>query len=252
MRLASRIATTFFSSALALSVFIACDSVPLKPASNTAEGLFAWAKQFEEAERYIEAIDQYGVVKNKFPYSRYAILAELAMADIHFKRESFLEAQNAYQTFKDLHPKHKKIDYVTFRLAMSFFYQLPSTIDRDLSLARQAILYFDEVITLYPASEHIDEASKKKIETQNMLAEKAFYIARFYLKQKQHLSALKRFQYILKTFQRDDQLVHALYGAIQSSWRLGEKKLALAYFKQLSEKYPKADEVELAKNELDL
>src|SRR5579862_1861877 len=101
--------------------------------SNSAEIAFNAAVEFENDERYEEALAKFNEVKNKHPYSKYAIEAELHIADIQYKRENFIEAQTAYQLFKDFHPKNAKVDYVTYRLAMSLYNQLPSTSDRDLS-----------------------------------------------------------------------------------------------------------------------
>src|SRR5690606_33276577 len=99
--------------------------------------------------------------------SNWATRAELAIADVHFKDEAYPEAQVAYQTFKELHPRHPKIDYVTFRIGLSFFNQLPTTIDRDLTLAHDAIASFDELINEFPNSEFAKEAREKKAESLN-------------------------------------------------------------------------------------
>src|SRR5690606_35825112 len=96
--------------------------------------------------------------KNKHPYSRYATLSELAIADIEFARENYDSAQTAYQVFKEMHPTHDRSAYVTYRLGLSKFNQLPSTIDRDLDEAASAILYFDEVVTSYGKSEYVKDA----------------------------------------------------------------------------------------------
>jgi outer membrane protein assembly factor BamD len=140
---------------------VGCSSTD-KVDSSTPEGAFKIAEGYENDERFEESVAKYTDVKNKHPYSRFAVLAEMKIADVQFKREAYVEAQYAYQTFKDLHPKHPQIDYVTFRLGLSIFNQLPSSTDRDLSLADKAILYFDEVLTSYSKSPYAKEAGEKK------------------------------------------------------------------------------------------
>ncbi|MES3038495.1 MAG: outer membrane protein assembly factor BamD, partial [Bdellovibrionota bacterium] len=120
---------------------------------NTPEGLFKQGQEFIKDERYDLAIQRFQDVKNKFPYSALATQSELEIADAYFKQESFAEAQIAYQGFRDLHPKHPKIDYVIYQLGMSYFKQLPSTNDRDLTLALDAIRNFQEVLSRFPTSE---------------------------------------------------------------------------------------------------
>jgi outer membrane protein assembly factor BamD len=218
--------------------------------TSTAEGAYKLAEEYEKDERFEESVGKYTDVKNKFPYSRFATQAELKIADVQFKRESFIEAQYAYQTFKELHPKHPQIDYVTFRLGLSYFSQLPSTIDRDLSLADKAILYFDEVMTSYPGSQFATEAQAKKNEALKMLAEKEIYIAQFYFKKKQYGSALGRFEAVLKNYSNVDGFSPpALLGAARSAKATGDRDKVLKYIKTLHTKFPQSDEAALAKNE---
>ena len=68
-----------------------CSSIETRDTS-TPEGAFKSAEDFEKDERYEEAISKYSDVKNKFPYSRFAADAELKIADLQFKRESYPEA----------------------------------------------------------------------------------------------------------------------------------------------------------------
>src|SRR3954471_14338242 len=124
-------------SVFSLHFLAGCSSTP-DIDTSTPEGAFKLAEKYEKDERFEEAITQYTQVKNKHPYSKLATEAELRIAEIHFKREEFVESQNAYQTFKEMHPTHPQIDFVTYRLGLSFFNQLPSTIDRDLSVADRA------------------------------------------------------------------------------------------------------------------
>lgn len=207
-------------------------------------------EKFERDERFEEAINQFGQVKNKYPYSKLATEAELRIADIHFKREEFVEAQNSYQTFKELHPSYSKADYVTFRLALSFFNQLPSTIDRDLSVAERAILYFDEVMQTYSRSEYVKEAADYKEKALKMLAEKEYYIGHFYLIRDYFESALGRFEGLLVKYPRLGFDAQALYGAAFSAYKLKEPEKARTYYERLNAEFPTSAEIEKARREL--
>src|SRR5437868_9563798 len=149
---------------------LACSSMDKK--SDTAEGAFSIAQEFDKDERYEEAIRRYNEVKNKFPYSNFATKAELAVADVYYKQESYPEAQVSYQAFRELHPKHPQIDYVIFRVGLSYFNQLPSSLDRDLTIAHEAVTSFDELMKKFPNSQYVNEAADKKLETLKMLAGK--------------------------------------------------------------------------------
>ena len=235
---------TFLSiSTLSLPVLLlsGCSSDDKK--SDVPEKAFQIAQEYEKDERFEEAIKRYQEVKNKFPYSKFATMSELAIADVSYKQESFPEAQVAYQAFKDLHPKHPQIDYVTFRLAMSFFSQLPSTVDRDLTLANSAILYFDEVTSQYPNSEHAKEAKEKRESTQKMLAGKEDYIANFYFIREKYDSALSRYEGLLRKFPGLGFDAQALSRAAISASKNGEPDKARKYLQELKSKFPKSAEL---------
>jgi outer membrane protein assembly factor BamD len=177
-------------------------------------------------------------------------MAELAIADAYFKQETYAEAQVAYQSFKDLHPKHPKIDYVTYRLALSFYNQLPPTIDRDLSLAQSTILYCDEVINQYPNSEFVKDANDKKQATLKMLAGKEDYIAEFYFIREKYDSALTRYEGLLKKYPGLGYDAKALSGAAISATKVGEPDKARKYLAELQRKFPGSDELAAAKKEI--
>jgi outer membrane protein assembly factor BamD len=231
-----------------VSLLSACSSTEKN--SDTAEGSYALAQEFEKEERYEEAIRRYGEVKNKFPYSKYASMAELSIADTYFKQESFAEAQVAYQMFKDLHPRHAQSDYVTFRLGLSYFSQLPSSVDRDLTLASSAILFFEEVESRFPNSQHVKEAVEKKNAAVKMLAEKEEYIADFYFIREKYDSALTRYEFLLKKYPGAGLDAKALMRAALSAQRLGEQERAKKLAKDLEIRFPNSDELRETRKEI--
>ena len=226
-----------------------CSSTP-DIDTSTPEGSFKLAEKYEKDERFEEAIAQYSQVKNKHPYSKLATESELRIAEIHFKREEFVEAQSSYQVFKEMHPSHPQIDYVTFRLGLSFFNQLPSTIDRDLSVADRAILYFDEVVQSYPKSQYVTESRDNKQKALKMLAEKEYYIAHFYFIRDRFESALGRFEGLLDKYPSLGFDAQALYGASVSAYKLKELNKAKNYYQKLESDFKDSPEAQKARQEL--
>jgi outer membrane protein assembly factor BamD len=237
----------FFALLISLSS-IGCSTIDQIDAS-TPEGAYKLAQEYEKDERYEEAIQKYQDVRAKHPYSHFATQAELKIADLQFDREFYVEAQSSYQLFKDFHPKHPQSDYVTFRLGLSYYNQLPKTIDRDLGAADKAILYFDEVMNSYPQSTYAAEAKAKKESALRMLAEKELYVADFYFKREVFDSALPRYEYLLKTYPNLGLEPRALYGAARSAFETGEKDRGVQHYSKLTSLYPSSPEAQRAKNE---
>lgn len=218
--------------------------------ADTPEAAFKIAKEYEDDESYRIAIQRYTDVKNKFPYSSYATEAELAIANVHFKSEEYPEAQVSYQNFKELHPKHPKIDYVIFRTGLSYFLQLPETIDRDISLANDAIYSFNEFIKKFHKSEYLAEAKEYRRKAFAMLNEKELYIADFYFKQKQYDSALLRYVRSYKKYSESEMQPRSLAGAIRCSIKLSDDEKQKAYTDMLLRKFPDSEEAKEIKREV--
>jgi outer membrane protein assembly factor BamD len=227
---------------------VACSSMQTTD-TNTAEGAFQLGERYQKDERFEDALTQFNQVKNKHPYSKLATEAELHIADIHFEREDYIEAQNAYQSFKELHPTHPRIDYVTFRLGLSFFNQLPSSIDRDLQLASRAILYFDEVTTSYPGSEYAPKAKEYKDKAVTMLAQKEDYIAHFYFIREMYDSALGRYEDLLKNYP-GRMAPQALFGAAVSAYETKDFSKAKEYYDELISQYPDSAEADKVRSKI--
>jgi outer membrane protein assembly factor BamD len=236
-------------AAFALFILARCSSTP-EIDTGSPEGAFKLGEKYEKDERYEEALAQFSQVKNKYPYSKLATEAELRIAEIHFKREEYVESQSSYQTFKEMHPSYPKIDYVTYRLAMSFFNQLPSTIDRDLSVAERAILYFDEVVQSFPKSEYVKDSIESKNKALTMLAQKEYYIANFYFIRDKWESALGRFEGLLEKYPRLGLDAKALYGAAFSAYKNQDFSKAKTYYERLVSEFKDSPEAEKARHEL--
>lgn len=218
--------------------------------SSTPEGAFSAAQHFEENDRFEEAIRRYNEVRNKFPYSSWAVKAELAVADVYFKQESFAEAQVAYQNFRDLHPTHAQIDYVQFRIGISIFNQLPETIDRDLSIADECILAFSDLLKKYPTSSYVEEAKEKRTKVIRMKAEKEEYIADFYFKREMFDSALKRYENLYSSYGGLGFEKKALYRLALCSKSIDDTARLKKYSDELINKYGDSDEAKKIQKEL--
>ncbi len=237
---------------LALFAFYSgCSSTPTDYDPNSVEGMYKYAGELESDERYEEAVNKFNELKNKFPYSHFATDSELRIADIHFKKEAYIEAQTAYQLFKDFHPKHARSDYVTYRLAMSYFNQLPSTIDRDLSPAFKAIQYFREVMASYSTSQYVPDSKDKKQECESRLAQKELYIGNFYYIREKYSSALKRFENVLSLYPDRGLDDEARFKAGVSAFESGNPVLGKKHLQQLISQFPNSSYADKGKDALE-
>ncbi len=79
----NRFLLTSVLSALITVFLLGCASDEKK--ADTAEEAYKIAQDLDKEEHFKPAIARYQDVKNKFPYSNLATLAELAIADVYYK-----------------------------------------------------------------------------------------------------------------------------------------------------------------------
>ncbi|MCF8058006.1 MAG: outer membrane protein assembly factor BamD [Bacteriovoracaceae bacterium] len=200
-------------------VLTSCSS-PRPKGKTEAEVLYQEASELIDAGRFILATEKLNRIRSKYPYSYYATFAELLGADVLFKQENYAEAAAAYIVFKDFHPKHKKADYVLWKIGESFFKQLPDTFDRDLSSGFEAIKYFKELKRVHKDSEYVKKAEENIGKCEEMIRQKEKYIADFYFKTEVYDAARFRYENIIEVFQEPNVRGHAMVRAIKASVEL--------------------------------
>ncbi|MGD8974572.1 MAG: outer membrane protein assembly factor BamD, partial [Desulfobacterales bacterium] len=102
---------------------------------------------------YKDAIEYFQKLKDFYPFSKYAILAELKIADSHYHLEQYEEAIFAYSEFEKLHPRNEAIPYVIYQIGLCYFVQI-DTIDRDQTPAAMALSTFQRLNKQFPDNQY--------------------------------------------------------------------------------------------------
>ena len=155
------------------------------------------------------ATEAFQKVKDRYPYSRFAVEAELKMADALYGGEQYDEAFEAYNVFERLHPKNPDMPYVIYRKGLCYFSQV-STFDRDQSVALHAKEEFDRLVKRFPRSEYANRSRRMIRECYIGLAEYELYVGHFYFKMKKYRAAMGRYQYLLENYPDMGQYNEAL------------------------------------------
>jgi len=214
---------------LFILVFLAACSSDKPDGRTEAEILYREAEDLMKSERYILATEKLNVIKTQHPYSFYATPAELMQADILYLQENYVEAAASYILFRDFHPRHERIPYVVFKIADSYFKQIPETIDRDLEPALEAVRYYQEVIAKYPETSYKADAEGRIVECNTMLRQKDEYIADFYFKTKVYGAARYWYLDILANHQEKKTRRHAMERVVIATAKLKEFDACINY-----------------------
>jgi outer membrane protein assembly factor BamD len=172
--------------------------------------------------RYKDAVDAFQKIKDRFPYSKHAVSAELKMADALFFQEEYDLAYTAYDEFEKLHPKHKDMPYVIYQKGMSNFNQIKSK-DREQAHTLKAKDEFERLIKRFPRDEYANKARKNLRECLIYLAEYELYVANFYYKQGRYRAALGRYTYILHNYPDMGQYQDAMEGITRCKEKLAQE-----------------------------
>ncbi len=149
--------------------------------------------------KYFLAVETFNIIKDRFPFSRFSLLAELKSADSKFYMKDYAEALELYRSFEENHPTNEAIPYVIFQIGRSH-YRTIDTIDRQTTGAREAIKVFARLLRSFPDSPYTEEAKVLSQKANNFLAEHELGVARFYLRTNEFDQAKGRAEYLLYSY----------------------------------------------------
>ena len=198
-------------------------------------------------ENYLDAVKYFSYVKSKFPFSRYATLAELRVADAYFAQDKFLEAIDAYKLFGKFHPTHADVEngYVLYQICRGYVEQIPSdwflvppSHEKDQAATRDAMRELSNFIKSYPNSPYLGKGRQLYLKCIRKLADHELYVARFYLDRDKPRAAILRLEALLSRYPDAgvDPEVMLLLG--QTYLKLEQREKARETFAGLVQKYP--------------
>lgn len=213
--------------------------------AEAAEAAWLRAERLYNRGDYELARVRYGEIYQSFPYSQYAPLSELRIADCHFGEGSYARAIEAYQRFGRFHPRHAEVEYAEFRVAEAYMEQLPSefwvfppSYEKDLreaSNARNTLLTF---LQTWPETSRRGPAETMLQRVTDLLADHELYVARFYLGRENPRAAANRASYLLAQFPQATRVPDALFVQARAMLMLDEVDTAVAALRSLRDTHP--------------
>ena len=164
-------------------------------------------------------------IVDNYPYSTYAPLAQLRIADTYFKQSRYLESAEAYNHFIKMYPNDKEVPYAVFKEGKSYlenqktwlFRTIPYDIDE--TGIYNALDEFNYIVNYYPSSKYFKDAQRYAKLCNYTLARHDLYIADFYIAHDHYEAAIDRLKEIPELYPTSGLVEQAL------------KKLAYLYKK---------------------
>jgi outer membrane protein assembly factor BamD len=158
---------------------------------------------------FIAATKYFAFIKSRFPYSKFAVLAELRMSDALFGSEQYLEAIDSYRLFMKFHPTHEFVSngYVSFRIGDAYYKQLasdfwlfPPSYEKDQSATEDAANELKSFLDKYPDSKYRADAKDILKKVGKRLADHEWYVAKYYWEKGKPMGTVLRLRRLLERF----------------------------------------------------
>lgn len=226
---------------------------------TTAEGNYEKGKVALEAKEWVVASKYFNFVRVRFPYTKYATLAELGLADAEFGAGEYISAIDSYKLFIRFHPSHERVadGYVSFKIGSAYVKMLPGdswilppAAEKDQSPNEEARTELTKFLAKYPSSTYRAEVEKLLQKANTKLANHEWYAANFYWKRGKYMGAVLRLRRIVEQYQGSAYDKRALLMLGKAYRKLDMNDRAKDAWDQLVAKFPSSSEAGDARREL--
>lgn len=226
---------------LALSLLL-CLQVQIAPVAHADEispqERYELGLKYMRRGYYTKALEELNRVRNYHRDDPVSVLAELAIADLYFKKGDYEQARLAYEDFARLHRGHQQMDYVVYRTGLSIYRRAPKLAGRDQVPTQQAVNTWTGFEARFPNSEHTEEVERLLEKCRERLAAKELFIAKFYRRRDAWGAVRMRSATLLKRYPDSQHVPEALYleGEALHAW--GNVSEAQAIRERLATDHP--------------
>ncbi len=250
MRLRS--APTFAIAALGVALVagvLGCESLDLNGRRATltytddARAAYDEAMAAFRSRDWEDARALLGEVRRLFPYTRYARLAELRLADIDYETEKFSDAISEYREFAQNHKNDPDVEYARYRLTKALFSDIDDTLllppaeERDQATTAEAYREIRSFLREFPKSRYRSDVVYMLDVVTGRLARHELYVARYYLKNDNFEAAVARVDFAIDTYPSSNLTPEALILKGETLMKLKKLADARAIFERVLKEF---------------
>jgi outer membrane protein assembly factor BamD len=201
-----------------------------------------------ENKDWVAASKYFAFIKSRFPYSKFAVLAELRLADAEFGAEQYLEAIDSYRRFVKFHPTHEMVvnGYAHFRVGEAFykmlpgdFWMVPPSFEKDQSATEDAEEELRKYLDKFPDSPFRKQAQDIVAKVGKRLAAHEWYVAKYYWDKDKPMGTVLRLRRLLERYRGVGYDEEALWLLGRAYIAVDMKDRARQTFQELLTKHPK-------------
>ena len=220
---------------LALLLVAGCASTSYDETKDWGpERIYSAAREELDTKNYQKAIGYYEKLESRYPYGRYAQMAQIESAYVYWKDNEVAQALAACDRFIKMHPDHPNVDYAYYlkgrinfndNLGIMGYISVKDMTERDPRAAQDAFDAFRELVTRFPQSRYASDARARMKYLVNALASAEVNVAEYYLRRGAYVAAVNRAQYALTNYPRAPAIQRALAVLVRAYDQMGLDEL---------------------------
>lgn len=189
------------------------------------------------AKRYTLAIAQFDLVEQNYPYSSWAVNAQLMQGYAQYLANHYTDAIGVLERYIQLHPASRDIAYAYYLRALCYYEQI-ADISRDQKDTQDAMAALQEVVNRFPETAYGRDARLKIDLARDHIAGHEMEIGRWYERQNLYGAAIGRFQTVVNDYQNTNHVAEAMERLVECYLILGLKDEARHTAAVLGYNYP--------------
>lgn len=211
------------------------------------ERIYSAARDELDSKNYQKAVGYYEKLESRYPYGRYAQMAQIESAYAYWKDNENAQALAACDRFIKMHPNHPNVDYAYYLkgrinfnddMGIMGYLTVKDMTERDPRAAQDAFDAFRELVSRFPQSRYAADARARMNYLVNALASAEVNVAEYYLRRGAYVAAVNRAQYALTNYPRAPAIERALAVLVQAYDAMGLTKLRDDAERMLSANFP--------------
>lgn len=212
----------------------------------SAQRIYAAGEDKINTRDYAASVKYFEILESRYPHGRYATQAQLEVMYAQYKAGEPALCIAAADRFIKLHPNHPNIDYAYYMKGLATFNERgiveklteQQISDRDPESLRLSFLAFKELVTRYPQSRYVKDATLRMTYLVGALADHELHVARYYMKRQAYVAAVNRCKYVIETYPDSPAVEEALVIMISAYGLLGMDDLKQDTTRVLQNNYP--------------
>jgi outer membrane protein assembly factor BamD len=212
----------------------------------SAQRIYTEADEKMRSRDYEKAIKYFETLESRYPHGRFATQAQMDKIYAYYKRNDPISTIASADRFIKLHPDHPNIDYAYYMKGLATFNERgviekltkQQISDRDPKSLRESFLALKELVTRYPNSRYVKDATLRMTYLVDMLANHELHVARYYMKRQAYLASVNRCKFVLETYPDSPSVEEALVIMISAYDLMGMDDLKQDTLRVLQTNYP--------------